>query len=453
MSPRVAFRYSLRELRGSLGRIWVWVACLSVGVGAVVSVAGLASSVDGAIRGEARKLLAADLALRSRGPIPAHVIEAVDAVPGAERAEVREMAAMAGRAAPRAPDSGAGASSLLVELKAVSGGYPFYGELEAAPPLPAGEEPGGSAGRPLGARVARGRCPGWVLRSATSSAWAGRRCGWPARWKGKPDRLPAGFAFGPRVVVGVAAQEAAGLFPFGGFGGYLGAAAAARGRFARGTRAPGRGAAGRDRRRHRGEGGDLGGRPARHSRGPGTALALPGSRRPPVAPGRRRRRGPGHSRLADPASRRARRAQVPGRPSGRPAARVRRPGGGARLGGRHDRRRGRARLDAPGAGDPGRRAAGRGGLDLAARGVPARAGARRRRVDGFLRAGSSRRAAGAARARVPPRRRAAAGFPAGDGAVRRRGGRRRGGRGPRSRPGRCGWPFASWAQSARRWRP
>lgn len=228
MSPRVALRYSLRELRGSLGRVWVWVSCLSVGVGAVVSVAGLASSVDGAIRGEARKLLAADLALRSRGPVPEHVLETIDAVPGAARAEVREMAAMVGRASPRAASPGTaspaevggdGPSSLLAELKAVSGGYPFYGELVTEPPLPAGTNAADVLGdhsalvspealSRLGLAVGDDlRLGGLTLRIVGSL-------------EGEPDRLPTGFAFGPRVVVGVAAQEAARILPFAGFGGY-----------------------------------------------------------------------------------------------------------------------------------------------------------------------------------------------------------------------------------------
>ena len=228
MSPRVALRYSLRELRGSLGRVWVWVACLSVGVGAVVSVAGLASSVDGAIRGEARKLLAADLAFRSRGPIPRHVLETIDRVPGAVRAEVREMAAMVGRASPRAASPGAaslaevggeGPSSLLAELKAVSGGYPFYGELVTEPPLPAGASPADVLGD-HSALVSPEALSRLGLEVGDDLRLGGRTLRIIGSLEGEPDRLPTGFAFGPRVVVGVATQEAARIFPFAGFGGY-----------------------------------------------------------------------------------------------------------------------------------------------------------------------------------------------------------------------------------------
>ena len=223
MSPRVAFRYSLRELRGSLGRVWVWAACLSVGVGAVVSVAGLASSVDGAIRGEARKLLAADLVFRSRGPIPEDVLETIDGVPGAVRAEVREMAAMVGRASPRAASpgesGGEGPSSLLAELKAVSGGYPFYGELVTEPPLPTGASPADVLGD-HSALVSPEALSRLGLEVGDDLRLGRRTLRIVGSLEGEPDRLPTGFAFGPRVVVGVAAQEAAGIFPFAGFGGY-----------------------------------------------------------------------------------------------------------------------------------------------------------------------------------------------------------------------------------------
>ena len=218
MNPGVAFRYSLREFRGSLGRVLVWVLCLSVGVGAVVSVAGLASSVDGAIRGEARKLLAADLAFRSRAPIPERALEAIDSVPGAARAEVRELAAMVGRTK-AAEAGGQGPSSLLVELKAISGGYPFYGELEVRPPLPAGTSPAEALGD-HSALVSPEALSRLGLEVGGELRLGRRTLRIAGVLEAEPDRLPTGFAFGPRVIVGIAAQEAAGIFPFAGFGGY-----------------------------------------------------------------------------------------------------------------------------------------------------------------------------------------------------------------------------------------
>lgn len=218
MGPGTALRYSLWEFRGSLGRVWVWLVCLSVGVGAVVSVAGLASSVDGAIRGEAKKLLAADLAVRSRVPLPQRALDAIDQLPGAARAEVRELAAMAGRAAPRSR-SDEGASSLFVELKAVSGGYPFYGELTVEPPLPVGRTPAEILGD-HSALVAPEALSRLGLEVGDELRLGRRTLRIAGELVGEPDRLPVGLSVGPRVIVSVAGQEAAGVLPFAGFGGY-----------------------------------------------------------------------------------------------------------------------------------------------------------------------------------------------------------------------------------------
>ncbi|MGD9253767.1 MAG: hypothetical protein PVG92_07540, partial [Holophagae bacterium] len=61
---------ALREFKGSAGRLLFFAACLSVGVAAVVAVAGLSQALDDGIQGQARQLLAADLSVSSRRPIP-----------------------------------------------------------------------------------------------------------------------------------------------------------------------------------------------------------------------------------------------------------------------------------------------------------------------------------------------------------------------------------------------
>ena len=59
MSPRGFLAYMHREARGSASRFAFFVACLAVGVAAIVAVAGLSDGLDRGIRGEARQLLAA----------------------------------------------------------------------------------------------------------------------------------------------------------------------------------------------------------------------------------------------------------------------------------------------------------------------------------------------------------------------------------------------------------
>ena len=178
----------------------------------------MASSVDQAIRGEARKLLAADLAVRSRTPVSSDTFAAIDRVPGAVRAEVRELAAMVGRVSPRGPGDD-GPSSLLVDLKAVSGGYPFYGELGSAPPLPPDRAPADVLGD-HSALVAQEALSRLGLEVGDEIRLGRRTLRIAGVLVAEPDRLPAGLSFGPRVIVGMAAQEAAGVFPFAGFGGY-----------------------------------------------------------------------------------------------------------------------------------------------------------------------------------------------------------------------------------------
>ncbi|HEX6904943.1 MAG TPA: FtsX-like permease family protein [Thermoanaerobaculia bacterium] len=132
MTPGFFFRTMIRESRGSRGRLAFFVACLAVGVSAVVAVAGLSASLQDGIRREARQLLAADLVVQGSRPFPPPVNQAIAAIQGAERTDVREtvtVAAAPGRGGRPGP-------SQLVELKVVDGIYPFYGVLELRPARP-----------------------------------------------------------------------------------------------------------------------------------------------------------------------------------------------------------------------------------------------------------------------------------------------------------------------------
>ena len=132
MSPSFYFHSLIRESRGSRGRLIFFIACLAVGVAAVVAVAGLSASLDDGIRREARQLLAADLVVRGSQPLPPAALRAIDAIPGARRTDVRETVTVA--AAPRR--NGRPGPSRLVELKVVDGVYPFYGQLDLRPRRP-----------------------------------------------------------------------------------------------------------------------------------------------------------------------------------------------------------------------------------------------------------------------------------------------------------------------------
>ncbi|MCU0234399.1 MAG: FtsX-like permease family protein [Thermoanaerobaculales bacterium] len=201
-----------RELRGSAGRMAFFAACLAVGVAAVVAVAGLAAALDDGIQAQARQLLAADLAVASRRPIPEPVLAAVDGLPGARRAELRELPSVV--SVPAAAGSPPGAS-LLVEIKAVAPGYPFYGALTTEPTAPLADLLGENQvlvgpellqrlGLAVGSRLRVGSAD-FVIAGTVLS---------------EPDRLEVGFAFGPRVLMSLAALERTGLVGLGSRVGY-----------------------------------------------------------------------------------------------------------------------------------------------------------------------------------------------------------------------------------------
>ncbi len=135
MSLAAYLRTMLRESRGSRGRLAFFVACLAVGVTAVVAVAGLSASLDAGIRSEARQLLAADLVIKANRPLPAGFDLAKAGLAGAERTLVREMVSVV--AAPSAPGTpGRPGRSQVAELKVLDGRYPFYGTLRTDPDRP-----------------------------------------------------------------------------------------------------------------------------------------------------------------------------------------------------------------------------------------------------------------------------------------------------------------------------
>ena len=132
MSISLYLRLLARESRGSLKRFAFFVACLAVGVAAVVSVAGLSAALAEGVRREARQLLAADVSISSLRPLPDELDELLDLRPELQRTEIKELVTMAAVAR----SSGGVGSSQLVELKVVEGPYPFYGVLEIEPAGP-----------------------------------------------------------------------------------------------------------------------------------------------------------------------------------------------------------------------------------------------------------------------------------------------------------------------------
>ena len=203
MSLRFFLRQIVRESRGGGARLLFFVLSLAVGVAAVVAVAGISAGIEGALRREARQLLAADLELESRRPLGATEEAAIARLAGVERADLVELVTVA--AAPAGVDGRPG-RSLLVELKAVRGPYPFYGTLTVDPPLPLGEllgEDGAVAAPELLSRLG--------LAVGDEIVVGGARFRLRGRVLAEPDRIAGAFSLGPRLFLSLAGLERAEL--------------------------------------------------------------------------------------------------------------------------------------------------------------------------------------------------------------------------------------------------
>ncbi len=208
MSPRPWPAWLAREMRGSLGRLLFFAACLSIGVAAVVAVATTSSAIDRGVRAEARRLLAADVAVSSRRPLPRKLGDTIAATPGARRADVLELPTMA--SAPDVDGSESVRASALVELKVAAPGYPFYGRLELEPEIGAiGDLPADACvvGPDLLERLGVARGGRVRLGDATFRV--------VATVVAEPDRLNISLTLGPRVFLSPAGFARTGLEAFG----------------------------------------------------------------------------------------------------------------------------------------------------------------------------------------------------------------------------------------------
>ena len=177
-----------RESRGSRARLVFFTGCLSVGVAAVVGVGALVGAVEGGLQAETRELLAADLKVSARRPLPDDLDEFLGERPF-RRSNVLELAAMALHAEAEA--------SRLVELKVVDELYPFYGDLVLDPPERTTADLGDDA---IFAAPELGLELGLELGDTVSIGGADFRvAGWV---EDEPDRLDFAMTLGPRVFVG-----------------------------------------------------------------------------------------------------------------------------------------------------------------------------------------------------------------------------------------------------------
>jgi putative ABC transport system permease protein len=193
------FRLAWRETRGAGRHVGYVLACIALGVGALVGVASFADNLQRTVARSAKSLMGGDVEIRSTRPLaadPASLVVEAGAT-GARTTRVRELVAMA---------QAGSADTQLVELKAVDTGYPLYGALVTDPV------------RPLATLIGEGR----ALVHGSLLARLGLRVGDRFRL-GKaeltvsgiivtePDRGIGVLSLGPRVMIASADLDRTGL--------------------------------------------------------------------------------------------------------------------------------------------------------------------------------------------------------------------------------------------------
>lgn len=205
-SLRLILRLVAREIPHSLRHFGILIACIALGVGAIVAVVSLSRALNEGLSREGRVILGADAAFT--------LIQ--------REATLAEKAAIArhGRVAELAQARGMAVSekgeSALVEIKAVDGAYPLAGRLQLA-------GPSGPETRALADLLAPDAAglPGLVadpvLTGRLNIALGDRvRLGdqtfrIAALLTSEPDKLSGGLGFGPRVILTRAALDRTGL--------------------------------------------------------------------------------------------------------------------------------------------------------------------------------------------------------------------------------------------------
>ena len=205
---RFAVAMAWRETRAGWRHVGVVLACVALGVAALVAVGSLSIDLQKTLAREAKTMLGGDVEVRASRVTPPAVVDAVEGLrrDGATVARTRELVGMA-RVETATPLT---AGSLLVEVKAVDAMYPLYGGVDTVPARPLADLLAGDGavveerllgrlGLRPGDRFSLGLAT-LVVRGVVTR---------------EPDRPASLVNLGPRVLVSHATLERSGLVGFG----------------------------------------------------------------------------------------------------------------------------------------------------------------------------------------------------------------------------------------------
>ena len=191
--------FAWRDLRHGGRSLWVFGACLMLGVALIAASAGLFKQVSRGLLEDTRALFGGDLEVHARAPLPASELGWLS-----DRGEVSLLVEL--RTMLRTEEG----RSMLVELQSADERYPLYGEVRLAPAMPlqgALEPRGGEWGAALDPAVAQrlGLRAGERVRIGTVRAEV------RGILERQPDRSLRADWSGPPVLIAAEAMRASGL--------------------------------------------------------------------------------------------------------------------------------------------------------------------------------------------------------------------------------------------------
>ena len=202
-SPRLnlplALRFALREMRGGLGGFLIFLACIALGTAAIAGVNSVARSITEGIASEGRAILAGDMRIETEQRSMTAEERAFFDARGDTSLQVnmRSMARLAD-----------GSDQTLVELKAVGGAYPLYGDLVVEPPA---ADPFAAVDGVFGAVAPRELLDRLDIELGDRLLIGSTQVELRSLLVTEPDALSDGFGFAPRLMIGMEAMEAADL--------------------------------------------------------------------------------------------------------------------------------------------------------------------------------------------------------------------------------------------------
>jgi putative ABC transport system permease protein len=193
-------RFAFREMRGGLHGFYVFIACIALGAMAIAGVGSLAASLADGLARQGQVILGGDLSF--------NLIQR-EAKPN-ELAFLRRHGKVSSAATLRAMARSADGRATLVEIKAVDGAYPLFGQTALDPPGALGSALaqrdgvfGAAADPTLLARL--------ELKPGARLTIGNAKIEIRAALTNEPDKLAGGIGFGPRLMVSEAALRATGL--------------------------------------------------------------------------------------------------------------------------------------------------------------------------------------------------------------------------------------------------